>query len=351
MVSSVRSRLSHYETLGLTPAASDDEIKQAFARKMSLFGAHPMGGGAQICIAYETLRDPARRREYDRSLGLAPNPVGQQWAFATPRLRWAPFIAAAAVGEADAIAPPPELHVTPHAIGPGEPIAQERTPTVQRPAGAIEAQIEELRARPARVAVREPEERGIDWKRPVLAVGGFVVAAGLIGALAGMSVKDDAASAVVDPMPGIGRPSAKIQANAAAPAAAPIEADAEPAIATPVHAKRSTPRHGPSSAWVKQVSRSLADADPATSDQAIEPAGDAVAADALPAQPVAADMPLPGKTIARTLDRVGYKCGDVSATSAVEGASGVYNVTCSSGQTYRASRVRGHYRFHRVGSH
>ena len=347
MVSSVRSRPSHYETLGLMPAASDDEIRQAFARKMSLFGAHPMGGGAQICIAYETLRDPVRRREYDRSLGLAPDPVGQQWAFATPRLQWAPFIASAAVAK-DVIAPSPEPHVT----GQAEPVVPERKPTVERPAGAIEAQIEEMRARPARAPLREPEEGGIDWKRPVLAVGGFVVAAGLIGALAGMSVKDDAASAVADPMPGIGRPSAKLHANVAQPAAAPVEAEATPAITTQtVHAKRSAPRHGPSSAWVKQVSRSLADADPATTDQPIEPASDAVAADPLPAQPVAADMPLPGKTIARTLDRVGYKCGDVSGTSAVEGASGVYNVTCSSGQTYRASRVRGHYRFHRVGSH
>jgi len=346
MVSSVRSGPSHYETLGLTPAANDDEISQAFARKMSLFGAHPMGSGAQICIAYETLRDPARRREYDRSLGLAPNPVGQQWAFATPRLRWAPFIAAAAVGEADAIAPLPEPHVTRLA----EPIAQERTPTVQRPAGALEAQIEELRARPARAPVREPEERAIDWKRPVLAVGGFVVAAGLIGAIAGMSVKDDAASAVADPMPGIGRSTVGLHTNATAPAAAPVKAEAEPAIATPtVHSKRAPSGHGPSSAWMNQVSRSLADADPATSDQPIETASDEVAADPLPAQPVAADMPLPGKTIARTLDRVGYKCGDVASSTAV--GSGVYKVTCSSGQTYQASRVHGRYRFHRVGSH
>src|SRR5690349_10794427 len=197
MVSTLRSRPSHYETLGLTPAATDEEISHAFVRKMSLFGAHPMGGGAQICIAYETLRDPARRREYDRSLGLAPEPVGRQWAFATPRLQWAPFIAAAAVSDAGAVAPPLEPHVT----APAEPIAQERKPTLQRPAGAIEAQIEELRTRAPRAPLREHEERPMDWKRPVLAVGGFVVAAGLIGALAGMSVKDDAASAVAGATP------------------------------------------------------------------------------------------------------------------------------------------------------
>jgi hypothetical protein len=345
MVSSVRSRPSHYETLGLTPAASDEEISQAFARKMSLFGAHPMGSGAQICIAYETLRDPARRREYDRSLGLAPDPVGRQWAFATPRLQWAPFIASAVPGGLVETALPPEPHVT----TPAESIVQERKPMVERPAGAIQAQIEELRARPARAPLHEPEERGVDWKRPVLAVGGFVLAAGLIGALAGMSVKDDAASAVAGTVPTFGRPAARLHADAAAPAAVATEVESAAPIITPTaRPKRSTPRHGPSSAWVKEVSRSLADSNSA-SGQPIEAAVDENAADSVAAQPVAADMPLPNKVIAKTLERVGYKCGDVSGTTAV--SSGVYDVTCSSGQSYRASRVRGHYRFHRVGSH
>src|SRR5207342_844621 len=68
MVSSVRSRPSHYEVLGLSPSASAAEVAQAFAAKMSLFGAHPVAEVAQLGIAYETLRDPARRRAYDASL-------------------------------------------------------------------------------------------------------------------------------------------------------------------------------------------------------------------------------------------------------------------------------------------
>ena len=38
MVSSVGRDRNHYQTLGLSPAASEDEIKQAFTTKMGLFG-------------------------------------------------------------------------------------------------------------------------------------------------------------------------------------------------------------------------------------------------------------------------------------------------------------------------
>ena len=54
--------------------------------------------------------------------------------------------------------------------------------------------------------------------------------------------------------------------------------------------------------------------------------------------------------VARTIERIGYSCGQVASTSAVEGAAGVYKVTCTSGQTYRAAPVHGRYRFRRWGS-
>ena len=49
-------------------------------------------------------------------------------------------------------------------------------------------------------------------------------------------------------------------------------------------------------------------------------------------------MPLPNKVIARTIERIGYSCGEVSSTSAVDGSSGAYNVTCSSGRPTRRRR-------------
>ena len=72
MDSPVRSRPTHYETLGLTPAASDAEIARAFAREIGRPRA--FGGIALVGLAYETLRDPAKREAYDVSLGLKPEP-------------------------------------------------------------------------------------------------------------------------------------------------------------------------------------------------------------------------------------------------------------------------------------
>ena len=60
--------------------------------------------------------------------------------------------------------------------------------------------------------------------------------------------------------------------------------------------------------------------------------------------------PLSNATIARTIGRIGYACGRVVSTSAIEGA-GAFKVTCTSGDSYRAAPIRGHYRFKRLGSH
>jgi hypothetical protein len=92
-----------------------------------------------------------------------------------------------------------------------------------------------------------------------------------------------------------------------------------------------------------------------TSDQEATAATDALApSEALPAEtkPVAtaaaATLPLPGKVVARTLHRIGYGCGEVASTTAIDGDAGVYKVTCTSGQEYRAAPVRGRYHFSRL---
>src|SRR3954471_20616957 len=74
MVSAVKARPNHYEMLGLSPTATSDEIARAFAREIGMFRVRAMGGVAQVSIAYETLRDAAKRRAYDASLGLKPEP-------------------------------------------------------------------------------------------------------------------------------------------------------------------------------------------------------------------------------------------------------------------------------------
>ena len=77
-------------------------------------------------------------------------------------------------------------------------------------------------------------------------------------------------------------------------------------------------------------------------------AASAVAAPLSTASAVSA--PLSNATIAHTIGRIGYACGRVVSTSAIEGA-GAFKVTCSSGDSYRAAPVRGHYHFKRLGSH
>ena len=63
----------YYEILGLEPGASSDDVEHAYRREMRLH--HPDRGGESrraqlINEAYETLREPDKRRAYDRENGL-----------------------------------------------------------------------------------------------------------------------------------------------------------------------------------------------------------------------------------------------------------------------------------------
>jgi hypothetical protein len=357
MVSSVRSRPNHYETLGLAPGASDEEIRAAFARKMSAFRWHPAGSTAQICIAYETLRDPARRRDYDLTLGIIPKSAPRQWGFAVTPQRWAPFIAAPMAGVVEAAAPAAEPHVEPEPEGEpaGEPrvasfiasslrdlarpMAAEPAPQPPRrdPAAdaALERHIEQV------LTEDEAEERPFDWRKPALGVGGFVLAAGLIGTLAGLSVKDDAASAQAEPVAEVGR--AAVKPRAAPPVAASEVVAADDRDAAPVTSTKPRASHKKVPAWAERQVRPVVEA--AAEAPLAEVAADPAAEDPLAPQPAAAKLPLSDAVVARTIDRIGYDCGAVASTAA-EGTSG-FAVTCTSGQTFHARKVRGRYRFSR----
>ena len=71
------------------------------------------------------------------------------------------------------------------------------------------------------------------------------------------------------------------------------------------------------------------------------------AAPALEVAATNAKMPLPNSVVARTIGRIGYPCGQVASTTALDGA-GVFKVTCTSGHSYRAAPVHGRYRFRRM---
>ena len=73
MVSPVKSRPTHYDDLGLTPAATPHEIAEAFAKQIGITITTPeeaVEHADRIYIAYETLRDPIKRRAYDSAIGL-----------------------------------------------------------------------------------------------------------------------------------------------------------------------------------------------------------------------------------------------------------------------------------------
>ena len=63
--------VDYYAVLGLTDTASDKEIKRAYRRSATKFhpDVNPNGGEqfAQICAAYEVLKDPTSRAKHDRN--------------------------------------------------------------------------------------------------------------------------------------------------------------------------------------------------------------------------------------------------------------------------------------------
>lgn len=67
--------MNHYETLGISEAANQDEVKKAY-KKLAM-KHHPDRGGdtkyfQSLSEAYETLSDPQRRQEYDMSRNGSP---------------------------------------------------------------------------------------------------------------------------------------------------------------------------------------------------------------------------------------------------------------------------------------
>lgn len=103
---------TYYDVLGLQPSCSPDDIKSAYRRLA--FKSHPDQGGDAVLFqmvqrAYDCLSDPAKRRQYDKSLvvGQRDNAPGQP-ASSRPTAQAAAAPAGYSYGQA---APPP---VDPH---------------------------------------------------------------------------------------------------------------------------------------------------------------------------------------------------------------------------------------------
>ena len=375
MAGTLSSRPNHYDALGLTPAASDDQIARAFGLKMKAFRWHPAGAAAELWIAYETLRDRIKRADYDRSLGLVPQRQ-QRWSMTVTQQQWTPFIASEREMERDQV---PEPHVSagerteapidarleaiaatireltkPPLPEPRAEAPQVRTPVQPRrqPAGDLDIVIEDIRrvGRMEKERLQE-EDRPLNWKRPVQLVGGLVVGAGVLGALLGISARDNPAPAEAEspspspsPLPHAGvvqhAPVPPVASSAAIPFASD-DGDLYPAKARAHRRYASKSRSAPPADTVTPT-----DSAPVPAEPDAAPGAGSVAADPLAPKPAGASLPLSKSTIARTLDRIGYRCGGVASSSAVDSA-GTFSVTCSSGQAYRATPVHGRYRFRR----
>lgn len=74
--------MSHYETLGVEPNASSEEVKRAYRKKASK--AHPdrnngeAGDMVEINKAYQVLIDPRRRKTYDKTGDDGGRPIDEQ---------------------------------------------------------------------------------------------------------------------------------------------------------------------------------------------------------------------------------------------------------------------------------
>lgn len=339
MASMVTTRPNHYALLGIAPNASSDEIRAAFAREIARPRA--FGGLVELSVAFEALRDPARRRAYDDMLGLnpvkaPPPPLPDKYSLSLPTLHLAPpprapepaaepriasFIASSLREPAALPEPlPAPRHDPPPAL------AARATTAPERPAVAL-PYVEE-----------DDEQPAIDLKRPAVVVGGLIAAVALVGAWAGVTAGNEVGSQPPERAVTVTLPKAK------AVPATPVEEvgtiiprrEARPVVAArPAKPLRPTP---PPTALAGLATKSLA-AEPSAGDP-LAPAAEDLST------PVAASLPLSNATIARTIGRIGYACGAVASTEAIGG--GAFKVTCTSGHAYRAAPVHGRYRFKRL---
>ncbi|MFL6752604.1 MAG: hypothetical protein ACJ8FL_05200 [Sphingomicrobium sp.] len=353
------------------------------------------GRMAQLSVAFATLRDPAKRRAYDAAIGLTPEPEQQRapakwregkqfmmFAQARPREqavhepqpqraapkanpeprqepsaepRMAAFLALAAREPAS---PQPERGTSPQAKPEAEALPPPQAPAEPAPEPPIAGDYAPERAEPH--GLPDVDDSPIEWKRPAITLGGLLAAVAVLGGWAGLQAGNDI-EAVQERAVTLALPPARAQsAIAAVTAPLPVptrtRADAaserwtHAAIAT-ASAERSAPE--PQTAAPakgtevggQSVGAELQDSAPA------ETANEQAVAEAAPASALAAKLPLSNATIARTIGRIGYACGQVASTSALEGeAPGVFTVTCTSGHSYRAAPVGGRYRFRRLGS-
>lgn len=375
MASTIASGANFYDMLGVAPSASEEQIRGAFAREMGMF--RPMTETARIGLAFETLRNPAKRRAYDQALGLIrePPPAPKAVSFrmsgrfvgaAATERRMSPvgevMVQPAAEKPLPATPDPAPKRAQPAfiaatsasaAVAP-EPTVQSEPPLVERdPEPDLERLIGQLQGlrKSSEQTFANTKFPEIRWNSTAATIGGLVLATVFVGVWAGTHAGDaeppaaQAAASVALP------PAKPVAKSEGATPAAQVNADAErPAAFVPAERRRIPTRRTQlaSSNGAAGATGASQTAGPDAADA--QAAADPLAPAPSPAAVVTeASLPLPDNVIARTIERIGYSCGRVASRTA--GASaGSYKITCTSGQSYQAKAVRGRYHFRRLSS-
>ncbi len=402
-------RSNHYDALGIEPDASVDEIERAFLFKVSAFSPHAFGNVAEASVAYDILKDPAKRRAYDRSNGFADEPEaakplpywsGRPWSMTPGQATIArPAMALFSQAPKPVEVRPPEARAEPRAVPPVEAkerlaeagaAVPDRLPFVAAPAErspssspapspappptpspsppiarefaapqplSVSTLTDPRRSRfglqPIDLQVSSAETAAIDPRKVALIAASIIVGVGVVGGWLGWAAGNDQNAP----------PQEAVQTRLpkATGEAQTVIAVAEPARQGPTgQAYRPGPRVRPARANPATPAQSAAPADANAQSQPAAgppPAIDGPGADSAPVEapaaevpgpaPAAAALPLSSATIARTIERIGYPCGKVGST-AQGGGAGVFTVNCTSGHAYRASPLRGRYHFRPV---
>jgi hypothetical protein len=329
MVTTLTSTRNHYERLGLRPDAVEEEIARAFATAMSPLMPRSARDIAEIGLAFETLRDPARRRAYDASIAPPPEPepepkpdpeVEAARGAMFPRDGW-PFTPSARIGSAEL----PAIDSLPRPAPKAEPPPPK--PRFEEPVRPLVAQ-----------GFHQAEPAAAEWKRPAAAIGGLFLGVAVIGAGLGWYASRGIAPAQAEQAVTFPVPMAQHPTTDQPPASAPAKGEARTPPAKVPPRARNRERAAPEPVL----------SEPKRADEVPDIPSEQVAAlTSATGEQTAAAMPLPDSVVARTIGRIGYPCGAVASTSAVEGAPGAFKVTCTSGHSYRAAPVRGRYHFKR----
>ena len=258
-----RAVTHHYQTLGVAPGSSPDEIRDVFTSLIRQYRERPgepdrgrVERAREIKMAYATLSDPMRRRAHDEELGIAREPR---------RGASSPFFAAPASVAAASAAGASEPVREPNAEAPAA--RQPEPPPVQEAPPAPEPVAEPFPAEPMRSAYvhddrlydepmeDRPRRRNGVW----IAAAGALLLAGTAGTLALLDSDDTAEQAN-----SAGAPQSQVASRG----------DAAPAASSPL--------------TQEPLPEELADAGGFTPFQQVAPAGSDLG--------TATDVPLPAET-------------------------------------------------------